>query len=58
MEKVFRDYNDLFKLKDSGIVDICTKILMHEHITYDTAKARVCDSIVFYSLKKLGDGIG
>ena len=39
VEKVFKDYNDLFELKDLGLVDICTPISTHARITCDAAKA-------------------
>ena len=39
VEKIFRDYNDLFELKDLGLVDICTPISTHARIACDAAKA-------------------
>ena len=38
VERVFKDYNDLFELKDLGLVDICTPISTHARITCDAAK--------------------
>ena len=39
VEKVFRDYNDLFEIKDLGLVDVCTPISTHARIVCDAAKA-------------------
>jgi predicted dehydrogenase len=38
VEKAFKDYNDLFEMKDLGLVDICTPISTHARIACDAAK--------------------
>jgi UDP-N-acetyl-2-amino-2-deoxyglucuronate dehydrogenase len=39
VEKTFADYNDLFEVKDLGLVDICTPISTHARIVCDAARA-------------------
>jgi len=38
LKNVFGDYNDLFDVKDLGLVDICTPISTHGRIVCDAAK--------------------
>jgi len=38
LKNVFRDYNDLFEVKDLDLVDICTPISTHGRIVCDAAK--------------------
>lgn len=39
VNKIFRDYNDLFEVKDLELVDVCTPISTHARIVCDAAKA-------------------
>jgi len=39
VKKIFRDYNDLFEVKDLELVDVCTPISTHARIVCDAAKA-------------------
>jgi predicted dehydrogenase len=41
VSKTFRDYNDLFEVKDLDLVDVCTPISTHARVVCDAAKAGV-----------------
>jgi len=38
VKKIFKDYNDLFEVKDLELVDVCTPISTHARIVCDAAK--------------------
>jgi predicted dehydrogenase len=41
VSRAFRDYNDLFEIKDLDLVDVCTPTSTHSRIVCDAAKAGV-----------------